>query len=365
LAEQQIQAASLNGLIYRGKTPHKLHVPNLLSRMQLLPQELTMNGPELLTLGVLSQYNKDNDQHNYAWDRYGFNNDFTVNELAHLISLNKLPQFTLAYLPDADSKLHKHGPDNMEAIQQADQTLQQILNLYDSWEDALQEVIWIVLGDSGQSYVGKDKQQALVDMNKLLAEYSFWSPKQQDGQLALALNERMGYIHIRDNNISYDELVAILQQDKRISFIAWHEQDKNTVVSPHFEQSLHYTPAGNYKDRYNQTWNLEGELNVLDLTVDDHYQVAYGQYPDPLARLHGALHAQQGKIIIIDLKPSYELQDYYSYNHEGGGSHGSLYEQDSLVPLIAVGASSKLQDERLVALQQWLISLVLEQHRND
>jgi len=361
LKERQIAAASINGLIYRGDTAHQLHVPQMFSHMGLLPGNITVNGPQLLSLGVLSQYNKENDSHNYAWDRYGFNNTFTVNEISHLIALNKLPPFTLAYMPDADAKLHKHGPTDLDAIEHADQTLQQLFNVYGSWEKALQEVIWIVLGDSGQSPVGDDKKECLLNMNELLMGYSLWSKKEPEGQLAFALNERMGYIYLLDDKLTYDEMVDVLKQDKRISFLAWREQGRNIVVSPHYSGSLRYTPQGKFKDTYNQTWNIEGELDILDLDFGENNRVVYGQYPDALARLHGALHAQQGRFIIVDLKPTYELQDRSSYNHVGGGSHGSLHELDSLVPLIAVGTDSKLQDKRLVALKQWLLDIVLRQ----
>lgn len=139
LAQQNVQAASINGLIYRGGTAHELYVPGLLSHMNTLPRQLTVNGPELLSLGVLAQYNKDNDRHNYAWDKFGFNNKFTVNELALLIKNNQLAPFTFAYLPDADTLLHKHGPDDLQAIEQADQSLQQLLDLFGSWEAASQQ----------------------------------------------------------------------------------------------------------------------------------------------------------------------------------------------------------------------------------
>lgn len=361
LAQQQIPSASINGLVYRGNTPHQLHIPRLLAHVDLLPADVTTAGPELLSLGVMSQYSKQNDQYNYPWDRLGFSNQFTVNELASIIKQNKLPAFTFAYLPDADAQLHKHGPDDLQAIEHADQSLQQLLDLYGSWEAAADAAIWIVLGDSGQSLVDSNKQQALIKMNELLGQYSLWSPKKQDAQLALALNERMGYIHILDNSISYSELVDTLKQDKRIRFIAWHEHGKNIVESADFAGQLSFAPQGGYRDQYNQQWDIEGELPILDLTIDDKQQVSYGQYPDALARLHGALHAQSGSIVIIDVKPSYELHERHSYNHVGGGSHGSLHQADSLVPLIAVGASKPLEDKRLVALQSWLMTLILDQ----
>lgn len=360
LDELGMQCASINGIIYRGNTPHELHIPGLLTRSQMMPHEVTMNGPTLLSLGVMSQYNKGNDQNNYAWNRLGINNEFTINELAYFIQEDKLPPFTLAYLPDADAKLHRKGPSDVEAIKQADEALQKALNLYPSWQEALDEAIWIVLGDSGQSLVESDKKQALIDMNEVLSGYSLWSHKKQNGQLAFALNERMGYIHIRDDKLSRDEIVQKLKQEKRLQFIAWQEDGKNYVAGPESEQLLVYSRGGSYRDEYGQTWQLEGDLSLLDLYIADH-QVQYNDYPDALARLHGALHAQQGNIIVIDAKPSYEIVEHSSYNHVGGGSHGSLHKADSLVPLIVTGTDTPLEDQRLVALQKWLMSLLLQQ----
>lgn len=363
LAEAQIQSASINGLIYRGNTPHTLTIPGLLSRSSFMPDSVVVNGPDLMSLGVLSQYNKKNDQHNLAWDRLGVNNKFTVNELAHLIQNNKLPAFTLAYLPDTDAALHKHGPQDLQAIKKVDQTIQSIFNLYPSWDQALEEAVWIVLGDSGQSLVLDDKKRGLINMNELLSGYSLWSKKHRTGQLALALNERMGYIHILDKQLPHEELIQRLKKEKRIQFIAWQKDGKNYVASPEHERLLTYKPNGPYQDSYQQTWSIEGDLSILNLTLDDKQQLSYDAYPDALARLHGALHAQEGNIIVIDAKPSYEFSDHHSYNHTGGGSHGSLNKVDSLVPLIAAGTTIEFKDTRLVALQEWLLSVIQDQKK--
>lgn len=79
--------------------------------MRLLPNDIDISGPTLLSLGTISQYNPENHCHKLAWSRMGVNNQFTVNELKFLIEQNKLPAFTLAYLPDADKNLHKNGPE--------------------------------------------------------------------------------------------------------------------------------------------------------------------------------------------------------------------------------------------------------------
>ena len=52
-----IQSASINGLLYRGNFQHQLNVPKLISTMGLLPNDIEISGPTLLSLGTLSQYN--------------------------------------------------------------------------------------------------------------------------------------------------------------------------------------------------------------------------------------------------------------------------------------------------------------------
>lgn len=177
LANRQLSSASINALIYRGSVQHRLNVPKLISMTNLLPNEIEINGPTLFSLGALSQYNPKNNRHKFVWDRMGVNNKFTVNELTYLIEQKKLPAFTMTYLPDADASIHKHGPNDLKGIEKADQALQDILNSFSSWEEAIQEVTWIVLGDSGQSSINGDKETYLIDLNHSLKNYTFWEGK--------------------------------------------------------------------------------------------------------------------------------------------------------------------------------------------
>ncbi|MEK4230565.1 alkaline phosphatase family protein [Solibacillus sp. FSL H8-0538] len=358
LAIRNLQSASINGLIYRGSHPHKLHVPKLISIANLLPKEIEMNGPTLLSLGTLSQYNPENDRNKFIWDRLGGNNNFTVNELSYLIEQNKLPSFTLAYLPDADATIHKNGPTDLKGIEKADKALQELLNSYSSWEEAVQEVTWIVLGDSGQSFINKDKETSLINLNELLPNYTFWERENEDGQLAIAINERMAYIYVKYNQVKLSELVTILKEDERIGFIAWKDEQTNHVVSTQSDEELTFSPNGSYVDIYNQSWQLDGDLSLLDLKINEQGVIHYNNYPDALARLNGALHSQEGNVIIVDAKPSYEFIEKHSHDHAGGGAHGSLHKVDSVVPLIIVGTNKSPQSNRLVDLKEWILQLL-------
>ena len=358
LATRNIQSASINGLLYRGNVKHSLHVPKLLSTANLLPKEIITNGPTLLSLGALAQYNPHNDRHKFVWKRMGVNNDFTVGELAYLIQHKKLPPFTLAYLPDADAPIHKNGPGDIKAIEDADQSLQEMLNSYSSWEEAIQQATWIIVGDSGQSTVKDDKETALIDLTELLHHYSIWERENTDGQIAIAINERMAYVYVNDKNVELTEVVNTLKQDERIHFIAWKDNETNYVVSPKSNQSLTFSPNGPHVDEYNQSWFINGDKTILDFTINNQGFVQYNNYPDALARLHGALHSQEGNFLIVDAKPSYEFIGEHSHDHAGGGAHGSLHKVDSIVPLIVAGTDEKPTFNRLVDIKEWITRLV-------
>lgn len=357
LANAKLQSASINGLLYRGSIQHELHVPKLLSFVRLLPKEIEVKGPMLLSLGALSQYNPKNDQNKFSWKRMGINNDFTVNELTYIIKEQMLPSFTLAYLPDADASIHKNGPEDTKEIEQADQALQELLNQFTSWEEAIQNVTWIVLGDSGQSSVKEEKKQALIDLNDMLKDYTFWEKGNKNAQLAVAVNERMAYIYLQDEQIPFSEVVDILKKDERIGFIAWKEQQINHVVNPKGKE-LTFSPNGPSTDEYGQSWQLAGDLSLLDIKEDEQGIIRYQAYPDALARLHGALHSQEGKVIIVDAEPSYEFIEKHSHDHAGGGAHGSLHRVDSVVPLIITEKAVQPPSHRLVDIKEWVLDLV-------
>ncbi|MBD8037853.1 alkaline phosphatase family protein [Solibacillus sp. A46] len=358
MAIRKLPSASINGLLYRGSFEHRLNVPRLITMTKLLPKEVKVNGPSLFSLGALSQYSPENNRHKYVWNRLGVNNKFTAQEVKYLIEQKKLPPFTLAYLPDADASIHKHGPEDLKGIEKADQALQEILSSFPSWEEAIQKATWVVLGDSGQSSVGKDKDHSLIDLNKLLNNYTFWEGKKNDGQLAIAVNERMAYIYVKDPQVKILEVVRNLKGEERIGFIAWKDDQTNYVVNSVSDEELTFSPNGKYVDDYEQSWQIAGNTSILDLQLTNEGHIQYQDYPDALARLHGALHSQLGRVIIVDAKPSYEFIEKHSHDHAGGGAHGSLHRADSIVPMIVTGTNESPLPNRLVDVKKWILQLL-------
>lgn len=362
LAGMGKHSASINAIVWRGKTDHVLKIPRLISLSTPLPAELKVTGPALLSYATFAQLNPDQKEQRRIWRKYGMNDEFSAQEAAFLISTNKLPSLTLTYFPENDMEVHKKGPATIEGIVKADQALQAVLNAFGSWEQAVNQARWVVMGDSGQSAVLPDRRTATIDLRSLLSSYrvaKIGQPIQRKDQLVIATNERMAYIYALDAHLSLTDMVKRLQKEERFDIIAVKEGQKTIVTAGKSNSSFSFRPGGAIKDDYGQSWTIYGDDKLLDLTIRNNH-ITYGKYPDALARLHGAMNSQEGRYAIVTVKPGYELVTESSPTHLGGGAHGSLHEADSLVPLLVVGTKTRPQTLRIVDLKDWLLRLANE-----
>ena len=357
LEEQGKDSASINALVYRGNTQHFYKIPKLLTWLTTIRQENPTFAPKWFTYGSLKKISSASRM----WPRFGFNNSFSVQELTYLMKKDQLPAFTIVYFPDLDPSIHKHGRMDVKGIEKVDQHLQKILNVYDSWEDAIQNNIWITMGDNGQAWIDVDRNRALIDLRKLLSEYRIMKLSkgvQPADQVVLAVNERMSYIYTLDTKtLPINLLVQKLEKDNRIDVIAWKEESFIQVKSGEKKGKLRYQKGGEYTDPYNQTWLIEGNHELLDISLKG-TRILFGDYPDALARLYTSLHSHEGNFIIVSAKPGYEFIGEGSPTHVGGASHGGLHKQDSLVSLIISGANSIPSNLRIVDIKKWVLSLI-------
>ncbi|TLS36104.1 alkaline phosphatase family protein [Pseudalkalibacillus caeni] len=357
------QSASLNALVYRGSETQTLFNPRITSLFNLLPEKKTVSGPGYLSFGKLSYYNAENKKNAGIFKDLGFNNTFTAQELKYLIENKTLPSYTIAYFPDNDHTIHKNGPSDVKGIKQTDQALQTVLNAFTSSEEALESVTWIIMGDGGQTPIGSDKKEALIPLRPLLSQYQITKTGEkvkQDDEIVLAVNERMAYIYSLDENIPLNEIADTVLGDSRIDFAAYKENNFIRVKKNGHNQSLLFGHKGKFKDEYGQQWTIEGSLNVLDLTTDSENNVTYGRYPDALARLYGAINSHPGRFLAIDAKPGHEFVDEKSPTHVGGASHGALFKDESVAPMIIVGTELKPKTNRHVDLKEFLLKILLE-----
>jgi len=362
LANLDKQSASINVLIYRGKEKHKVNIPKALSLNKDIPKEFEVLAPKFFSFGNLAQIDQQQNLLDDVIKRYGFNDRFSVNELKYLLQDNLLPPFSIVYLPDYDQRVHEKGTGDDRGIAQVDEHLQNILNSYQSWEEALKGNIWLVLGDSGQTFIDNNMEKFLVSLTELLKQYKIAKlsePILEGNELVLAVNERMAYIYSLDNKITLNEIAEILKKDNRIDVIAWKDENFINVISGQVEGKLKFKPNGKLTDQYKQSWELKGKSAILDIAINkDKNKITYNDYPDALARLYGSLNSHQGNYIVVTARPGTEFVGESSPIHSGGAGHGSLHKQDSLSPLIISGTSSVPDNLRIIDLKQWILKLV-------
>ncbi|MEJ8545974.1 alkaline phosphatase family protein [Brevibacillus borstelensis] len=358
LAAKGKKSASINGIVFRGKTEHSLKVPRWISATTRLPDKMKVTGPAWLSYAALAQLDPNN-RHDPLWKKYGMNNEFSGHDVAFLITQKQLPPFTIAYFPENDMTVHRGGIANLDGIAKADQALQVALNAYGSWDQAVKNAIWIVMGDSAQSAVYDDRQEATVDIRTLLDGFRIAKIDQPVGpedQIVISTNERMAYIYAIDKNVRLTDIVKQLQREDKLDIIAVKDGKNVRVTAGKTSDQFSYRPGGKYTDEYGQTWTISGEPQLADIAITKN-RIKYGKYPDVLARLYGAMHSHEGRYVVVTIKPGYELVTESSPTHIGGGAHGSLHEKDSLVPMIVTGTDTRPKTLRIIDMKEWILQL--------
>lgn len=265
-------------------------------------------------------------------------------------------------MPDLDQKLHKKGPSELEGVKKVDQQLQSLLQSFGSPEKAFEEAIFVIAGDSGMTQLLPREQRSEIDLPAMLKGIRILKPGEDlkdETEIALAVNETMAYVYKFKPDRTLRSLAEIISKDDRIDFVAWKEDEWIHAMQGSTYKELQYKEKGSLIDRYKQAWTVKLDAEVLDLQLNAKTRTLdYGQYPDVLARLSGALNSHKGQFLVVTAKPGYELADRSSPTHEGGGGHGSIRHMESLVPLIIVGTNEKPPHLRMVDLKAYLLDLL-------
>lgn len=352
---------NVNFFMHRATHHYQAKVPRLLTLatgFRLRQAEVT--GPSHLTLGQLIHPPFTDPLNSYprgVFNRFGFNDVFSGEISAQLIREGKQPDFMAVYFPDNDKYSHHYGPLRTGvSIERADSLVASVLDEFNSWEKALEENVIIITGDHAQSTVGLGNEY-LIDLDSALKSFKRLKATEEategnDKEIAICPNERMAFIYIlkRINEILPD-VVGILCKEWRNAQIAWKiSENKYCVLQGGTEKQLSFSSVGPYQDVYGQSWSYEGDLSVVDAQVTGEQKIEFGKFPDALSRLSSALEVRKGSRVVVSAASGYEYLAVGGPIHPGGGSHGSLEEEDSTVPMIVAGMNAKLNDPRIIDL---------------
>ena len=350
LEEDGLSTAAINLFIYRGTNAFSIKVPwwfKLLTQFKIFEGLL---GPKILFLGELCKpdkifKDKDLDLPVGAFNKFGVNDEFSGIVSSQIIKEGLQPDFMLVYLPDTDYDAHRTNPRKVEkSLIKADYQVQRILKCFPSWDQAMEECVFIIVGDHAQNLINSDDDFA-VDLPLMLTDFSQVKLGKRmflKKDIAICPNERMAHIYIfKDKESNQNKIIERLKSDPRIDQIAWMEKLNNTSLyfvarGGESEKTLEFWKGGPFKDAFGMSWGIKGDLSVVDAATRDG-KLIYKDYPDALMRIAGILECEAAGQVILTSRPGYEIGGEAAPLHQGCGSHGSLYKEDSLVPLIIAG----------------------------
>jgi hypothetical protein len=129
-------------------------------------------------------------------------------------------------------------------------------------------------------------------------------------------SNRAGMIYrLPDCGLEPNELALRLDGEAAAEVVFYLEGDE--AVARRAGGELRFVPGP-------EGWRASGDARVLD-------------HPGGLERAWAALQNPNAGEVLVSAAPGFEFADLGGRHHAGGGSHGSLAAEDSLVPMLAVG----------------------------
>ncbi|WP_221565431.1 alkaline phosphatase family protein [Alkalihalobacillus sp. TS-13] len=364
LHQKGVSTGSINTLIYRGNIDHELTVPYVIRKFTNSPRTYKTKGPNVLAFGKLSTPELEKDHFpDTIFQKFGMTDHYSAEVVKALIKEQKLPDFSFVYFPDFDKEAHKKGPLYIEGLREADNYLGEILSASGSWEKAIKDHIFIIIGDHGQTNTVKDKEELTIDLEQLYKKYTVASfgDKVSKGEIAFGNNHRMTYVYSIKNRNPLGELAKIGIKDERIAFGAWVEDDWINVITHDKQGSFRFKAGGEWKDGYGQSWTVAGNPDILSLQIKKSKgAIDYGDYPDALNQLHSALHSHDEPVMILTAKPGYSFYSEAAPVHPDGGEHGGIHKDDTLAAMIISGTDKEPRFHRMVDLKKFILSLFEE-----
>lgn len=361
LHEKGYTTGSVNWIVYRGPKSHPMQIPTILQETFQLPEGLQTKGPDLLAFGqfVKPEALKDKVLPDSVFRKFGLNDEYSVEATKTLIQKGEQPDLLTVFLPDFDRKAHEHGINYLKGFEQVETFFQEILNSYQSWDQAIEENIFIVLGDHGQDKLIENDNELTIDLEDLYHGYSVapLGEKISNYDLGFANNHRMTYVYAPNNYQALPDLAKLAMSDNRIAIASWIDGEWVYVTSPEYDSYFRFKPGNTFSDRYDQSWDIEGDERIVSLNIEGH-QLKYQAYPDVLNQLNTALRSQEIPTLVLTAKPSYQLYTEGAPVHEGGGEHGGIHAHDTLAALIIAGTDKKPKYLRMVDLKDYILELI-------
>ncbi len=219
--------------------------------------------------------------------------------------------FLAYYLSDFDYASHAHGPEGAEdvALVRTDAAIQTLLDAAGGVDEFLDRYALILHSDHGQTNVDRAAQLELP-----LAAHA--------DSIVVTASNRAGQIYLLpDAHVDAATLARALDAEPSVETTIRLEGGE--AVARREGEELRFR-------RVADGWETTGDVSILD-------------YADALDRTWSALANPNAGELLISATQGWEFVDIGGRHHAGGGSHGSLVEGDSIVPVLTVGVDAPIE----------------------
>lgn len=333
-------AAAINYYVFRGRVRHPLKHRPVAALARKIKVFDAAYGPKRFFFGEL-----------FASDRTGAPpnlgvhaaNDTQAAAIGRWLVARDGFDFLLYYLPDVDMAQHRLGPEGaLDAVAVADRSIASLVDAGGGMDRFLADHGIVLLADHGQTAAREacDVRPALEGL-RLFAGSLRSAPG--DTQVAVAASNRVCMLYRLQDAPASRDLAARVTGLAGVDLAAF-EEDGDVVVQ-RAGSELRFRRGGPLRDRRGNPWTVTGDHAALGLEVADGV-VAAPDYPNALERIACLLECVNAGQVVCSAARGFEFVDGGGSHHVGGGSHGSLAADDSVVPLITAGVdASWLPDE--------------------
>ena len=216
--------------------------------------------------------------------------------------------FFAYYLSDFDFASHAHGPLGAEdvALVRTDAAIQALIDAAGGPDAFFERYAVILHSDHGQTPVEQAAQ-----LESSLAAHA--------DHVVVTASNRAGQVYLLPGaRVDAEVLARALDRDVAVDVTLRREGEE--AVARREGEELRFRPAAN-------GWETSGDATILD-------------QPDALYRSWCALANPNAGELLVSASPGWEFADLGGRHHAGGGSHGSLVEDDSVVPVLTVGVDA-------------------------
>jgi Type I phosphodiesterase / nucleotide pyrophosphatase len=297
LEDAGLVTAAVNFTVYRGRVAHAAAVPLL----------GPVHGPRRFFFYNL--WESDRTGAPLSWRRRANGSvDAYATAAARWLVTRDGFDLLVHYLSDYDYASHAAGPEGARAaLRRADIGLAELAGAAGGLDDLLDRYALVVLSDHGQTSVR--------DVAALQTRYA-----NAPGTVVTASNRSAMVYRLPGCRLDPRELAEAVDAEPSVEVALFREGAE--AVARREGEELRFAPA-------DDGWWTSGDASLL-------------QGPDAQRRAWAALANPNAGEVIVSAATGWEFDDLGGRNHLGGGSHGSLGEGDSEVPVITVGVEGEV-----------------------